>query len=89
MERVRERELDAVDLDGAAFVRAEDVLDALLAEPAASSTGATTVAAVLLRELDRVADVVAVAVRDRDHVDALGLCSASGHFGFPFRNGST
>ena len=31
-----------------------------------------------LRELDGVADVVAVAVRDRDHVDALGLLSASG-----------
>ena len=35
-------------------------------------------AAVLLREIDRVADVVVVAVRDRDHVDALRLLLALG-----------
>jgi hypothetical protein len=33
--------------------------------------------------------VVAVPVRERDHVDALRLELVLGHFGFPFRNGST
>ena len=42
----------------------------------------------LLRERDRVADVVVVAVREDDQVDALGLALGSGHFGFPSK-GST
>ena len=54
-----------------------------------TSTCATTGALEALRQLDGVAHVVVVAVRDEDQVDALGLCSGSGHFGFPWRNGST
>ena len=41
------------------------------------------------REPYRVADVVAVAVRDEDRVDALGLELAGGHEGLPVRKGST
>ena len=75
MERVRERELDAVDVDRAALVgpRKLRLVDALLAEPAAQLDEGDDRAAVLAREVDRVADMVAVAVRDGDHVDPLGL----------------
>ena len=72
--RVRERELDSRGLDGAALVRVEDVLEPLLAlQPVGHLDRRDDGAAVLLRELDGVAEVVAVAVRERDHVDPLGL----------------
>jgi hypothetical protein len=45
----------------------------LLAEPAGELEEGDDGGAVLLRDRDRVADMVAVAVRDRDHVGALGL----------------
>src|SRR6185437_3997832 len=72
--RVRERELDAGGLDGAAFVRVEDVLDALLAlEPVGQLDRGDDGAAVLLRQLDGVAHVVAVTVCERDDVEPFGL----------------
>ena len=72
--RVRERELDSGRLDGAALVRVEDVLETLLAlQPVGHLDRRDDGAAVLLRELDGVAEMVAVAVGERDHVDPLGL----------------
>ena len=63
---------------------------ALLAEPALQLDLADDLGVrEALRERDRVADVVAVAVGDRDHVDALGRLLVSGVFGFPVSNGST
>ena len=59
------------------------VLDALLDEPAAQLDRRDDGAGVLLRELDRVADVVAVPVRERDHVDALGLLLVLGALRVP------
>ena len=77
--RVRQRELDPVDVDRAALVRIPDrrPRDALrqTSQPR-SSTCATTVQPNLLAELDRVADVVVVAVRERDQVDPLRLLLA-------------
>ena len=61
-------------VDRAALVRVEHVLDALLAlQPPGELHRADHGAAVLLRELDRVAEVVSVAVREGDHVDPLRL----------------
>src|SRR5712691_620396 len=73
VERIRERELHAVHVDGAALVRCLQLalVDALLAEPACELDECDDRRTVLLREVDGVADVVAVAVGDRDHVDAL------------------
>src|SRR5438045_1848485 len=72
MVRVRHREPHVVDCDGAALVRVEDVLCALTAEPAGDLDGGNNGRAVRLRERESVADMVAVPVRDRDYVDALG-----------------
>jgi len=51
-----------------------DVLRALLAEPASELDLRDDGRAVLLRDRNRVADVVAVAVRNGDDVGALGRC---------------
>ena len=73
VERVRERELRAVDVDRAALVRSLQLrlVDTLLAEPAAQLDERDDLAVVLLGQGDRVSDMIAVPVRDRDHVDAL------------------
>ena len=76
MERVRQRELHALDLDGATLVRARQVVDlcALLLEPAFQlDERDDAFRRELLRQFDRAPDVIGVAVRDRDHVDALRL----------------
>src|SRR5205085_1001689 len=78
-----ERELDAVDGDGAALVRVVRLLDALLPEPAGEFDGRDDVARVLLRKVDGVADVVAVPVREADDVDALGLLLVLGALRIP------
>ena len=64
----------------AAFVRRVQLalVDAVLAEPAGELDERDDCCAVLLREVDGVADVVAVAVRDRDDVGALGGLLALG-----------
>src|SRR5205807_790857 len=64
---------DAVDVDRAALVRSLQLrlVDTLLAEPAAQLDERDDLAVVLLGEGDRVSDVIAVPMRDRDHVDAL------------------
>ena len=54
-----------------------------------SSTCATTGTAEALVDRDRVAEMVAVAVRQEDQVAALGLSLVLGVFGLPVRNGST
>ena len=54
-----------------------------------SSTCATTGQREASAERDRVADVVAVAVRDEDQVAALRLPLASGQRGLPVSQGST
>ena len=88
MVRVRERELDSGGLDRPALVRVEDVLDALLAlEPVGHLDRRDDGAAVLLRQLDGVAEVVAVAVRERDHVDPLGLQLGLGALRVPVQEG--
>ena len=38
---------------------------------------------------NRVADMVAVAMREEDQVDRSGATSPSGHLGLPFSKGST
>jgi hypothetical protein len=74
VEGVHERELDAGGLDRAALVRAHvRHLDALLAEPVVQLQQRDDLGRELLAECDRVADVVAVPVREGDHVHALGL----------------
>src|SRR5262249_47863674 len=71
---IREGELDPGSLDGAPLVRIEDVLDTLLAlQPPGELDRSDHRAAVLLRQSDGVAEMVAVAVGERDHVDSLGL----------------
>ena len=79
MERVHEREADpSISLRAALVVPRHLVgSHALVAEPAFSSTWATIDGVrERLRQRGRVADVVAVAVGDRDHVDALGRALA-------------
>jgi hypothetical protein len=75
VEGVRQRHLHAVDVDRAALVdRVPRVLgDTLAGEPASQLDLRDDGAGVPLRERDGVADVVAVAVREQDQVDALGL----------------
>jgi hypothetical protein len=73
---VSERDLDALPLDRPALVRVVDLVlgDALLHdEPVGELDRCEDVAAELLVQRGRVADVVAVPVRDGDEVDALGL----------------
>src|SRR4051794_25120311 len=72
VECIDEGELDAVDIDGAALVEADalGVVDALPAEPAGELDLCEDGRTVLLRDRDGVADVVAVPVRQRDHVRA-------------------
>src|SRR5205085_11162671 len=83
VEGVHERELDARGLDGAALVRSGHVSDgrALAAEPALQLDLGDDLGREALRELDGLADVVAVAVGDRDDVDPLGLLLALGALG--------
>ena len=58
--------------------------EALGREPVAKLDQRDHRAVEALRKLEGVADVVAVAVREGDQVDALRLdCSLSGHFGLP------
>ena len=76
VEGVDERELHAVDVDSSALVRPGEVVDLgpLVLEPAFQlDHGDDRLRLELLRQLDGLADVVGVSVRDRDHVDALGL----------------
>ena len=87
VERVRHREADVVDRDGAALVRVEDVLGALAPEPAGELDRRDDGRAVLFRERDGVADVVAVAVRDRDDVDLLRRHLVLGALRIPVEEG--
>jgi hypothetical protein len=82
---VGERDLDAVDVDRAALVRVlpEVRLDALALEPAAQLDERDHRRLELLPERDRVADVVAVTVCQRDQVDALRLPFRLGALGVP------
>src|SRR5439155_7826959 len=75
VEGVHDRELDAACLDGAALVGTGHLPDvcALLAEPAFELDEGHDLGLELLAQLDGLADVVAVAVGERDHVDPLGL----------------
>src|SRR5581483_6916294 len=70
--RVREREGHTVDVDRAALVRVADVLELVLdLQPVGELDGRDDGRAVLLRDLDGVAEMVAVRVRERDDVGAL------------------
>ena len=72
MVRVRKGEADAVDGDGSTLVRVEDVLQLVLdLEPVGELYRRDDRAAVLFSQLDCVAEMVSMPVRDRDHVDAL------------------
>src|SRR5919197_3603072 len=75
MECVRQRELAAGGLDGSAFVRAGQLIErgALAAEPSLQLDDRDDRRVELLRQLHRLADVIGVAVRDRDDVDSLRL----------------
>ena len=81
---VGERELDALDLDGAALVR---VAGAVLVDPLLRDRAVVELdrsdddRLVLLPDVHGVADVVAVTVRDRDDVDPLGLLLVVGSLG--------
>ena len=85
MEGAHDRELHAVDVDRAALVRARQlvVVDALLAQPTGQLDDRNDGGAVLLRDVDGVADVVAVPVRDRDDVRPLGLALVLGALRVP------
>ena len=76
---MRHRELDAVDLDGAALVHPERarVRRALRLEPRRRARRSRPPAGECCLAISTAfADVVAVAVRDREHVAALGLLLA-------------
>src|SRR5579859_1705330 len=75
MLRVHERHLDAVDVDGAALVGADERarVKSLRAEPGGDLEVADHLRLVLLGDLERVCDVVEVAVRDEHEVAAIDL----------------
>ena len=90
--RVRERHPDALDRDRAALVdrvRPAVVGDAVGGQPAAQLDLRDDGTVEALVDRHRVAEMVAVAVRQEDQVAPLGLRSSSGVFGLPLRNGST
>src|SRR5207302_3146 len=77
--RVRQGERDPVDVDGAALVRVADVLQLVLdLQPVGELNRGDDGGAVLLRELDGVAEMVAVCMREGDDVDALPRLLAPG-----------
>jgi hypothetical protein len=88
VERVRQCEFHAVDVDRAALVEADGLAvgHALLPEPADELDHRDDRRAVLLRDRHRVADVVAVPVRDRDDVRALGLLLVRWTLGVPLED---
>ena len=88
--RVRERDLDARFLDRAALVPPFRVVlgKALTREPVADLDQRDHGTAEALRELHRLAEMVAVAVGEHDQVDPLGLALVLGHLGF-WSQGST
>ena len=75
MVRVREGDLDPVPLERAALVPGESRIlgEPLRREPAAQLDDRDHGAVEALGQVDGLADVVVVAVRERDQVDALGL----------------
>jgi hypothetical protein len=85
MERVRQRDLHAIDVDRAALVRSVHIRfgNTLLPEPAAELDERDDLAVVLFREADGVSDVVAVPMRERDDVDALRRLLALGALRIP------
>ncbi len=89
MERLREGDGEAVELDGATGVGRLDGLDTLGRQPVDQFIGSEDSGARTLGDVDRVADVVAMTVRQQDVCGAsLAFATSPLKCGFPVRNGS-